>query len=487
NWVNKVVFSKDSKQFLTFGEYVAKRWELANGALVGTFTGHTSWVADGGFLPNNGVYTIAFDSTIRFWSYAGKELIQTLRFDEEYPKSVLLSSDAKQLLASYNSGGVKVWNKEGNKFPNQPSFSLDGHDGIITTLAHSPDETKVVTGGGDGHLVFWNTLTDQVTVSDPLTYPINSIAFSSDNSFVVASTTGNDAIQLGLDGKIITTFKGHINSINRVALAPNNQRLYTASADSYTGIWELNTGNAISYPHKHTQQVNSITTSPDGNYVVTASDDLSVILWKSDGTFIRTLGRKDYAYTDAQFSADGQKVLGLNASYVSIWDLAGNELAILNGHKTSLTSASFSADGQKVITSSTDGTAKVWSVTGTELFTLKGHTNYVNDAVFSRNGKYVVTSSNDQTVGLWLIDTEIPQLVASLKGHSGEVIKGFYFNRDNLILTASTDGTVRIWATPLRIYNYLKTWKASGISDNDLKAFGFTEAEIKQFKQNGWI
>jgi WD40 repeat protein len=67
----------------------------------------------------------------------------------------------------------------------------------------------------------------------------------------------------------------------------------------------------------------------------------------------------------AAFSPDGERVVtGSDDDTARLWDAAsGLEIGPLKGHTSSVRSAAFSPDGKRVVTASNDKTARVWDVT----------------------------------------------------------------------------------------------------------------------------
>jgi WD40 repeat protein len=62
------------------------------------------------------------------------------------------------------------------------------------------------------------------------------------------------------------------------------------------------------------------------------------------------------------FSPDGQRIVtGSDDQTAKVWDSAsGKELLTLKGHGSWVSSVAFSPDGQRIVTGSADQTAKVW-------------------------------------------------------------------------------------------------------------------------------
>ena len=97
-----------------------------------------------------------------------------------------------------------------------------------------------------------------------------------------------------------------------------------------------------------TESVYCIAFSPDGNRIVSGSDDRSVRVWNAK---------------------------------------TGEQLRKLRGHTNRVTSVAFSADGKRVVSGSDDKSARVWDAkTGKQLRELQGHSNGVTSVALAPDG-----------------------------------------------------------------------------------------------------
>ena len=67
--------------------------------------------------------------------------------------------------------------------------------------------------------------------------------------------------------------------VNSAQFSPDGQRVVTASDDKTARLWDAASGKPIGEPMKHEDVVNSAQFSPDGQRVVTASEDKTARLW----------------------------------------------------------------------------------------------------------------------------------------------------------------------------------------------------------------
>jgi hypothetical protein len=112
------------------------------------------------------------------------------------------------------------------------------------------------------------------------------------------------------------------------------------------------------------------------------------------GAEVLTLEGHTHFVWSVSFSPDGSRIVTASSDGAKVWDAeSGAEVFTLKGHTSEVLSASFSPDGSRIVTASRDGTAKLWDArSGAEVFTLKGHTGSVVSASFSWDGSWITTA-----------------------------------------------------------------------------------------------
>jgi WD40 repeat protein len=129
-------------------------------------------------------------------------------------------------------------------------------------------------------------------------------------------------------------------------------------------LWDSDKGSLIVTLHGHTRPAIAARFSPDGKWLVTASDDRTARLWNA-----RT----------------------------------GEPVAVFRGHDQRIESAAFSPDSRRVVTASADGTVRTWRAVFARNHApiLKGHEGPVYSVAYSPDGRQLVTASEDRTARTW--------------------------------------------------------------------------------------
>ncbi|MFS8980799.1 TIR domain-containing protein [Cupriavidus necator] len=246
---------------------------------------------------------------------------------------------------------------------------------------------------------------------------------------------------------LIAQFTGHQGRVHSAAFSPDGQRVLTASDDNTARVWDARTGQMTVQLTGHQGPVRSAAFSPNGQRVVTASEDNTARVWDArTGQMIAQLAGHQEAVRSAAFSPNGQRVVTASEDNTArVWDArTGQMIAQLAGHQEAVRSAAFSPGGQRVVTASEDHTAQVWEVTtGKQIAVLSGHQQPVVSASFSPDGQRVVTASWDKTARVW--DAATGQPIAQLIGHQRALASAALSPDGQWAVTASDDNAARIW------------------------------------------
>ncbi|MGB8646669.1 MAG: CHAT domain-containing protein [Anaerolineae bacterium] len=436
-------------------DHTARVWELPAGRPVTTITGHTRSVTSAVFSPDGQyVVTASDDRTARIWETSTGRPIAELRGHTDNVRSILYSPDGSYILTTSWDHTARIWRPPSD----QVVVALRAHTDSINRAVFSPNGRYIVTASIDGTAHIWDT-TNGVPVGGPLTHTasVQAAAWSpGDGKYLV--TAGDDklarvwAIPSQTLVATLQAPKQDMNYITDVAFSPDGNYIVTASADPTARIWDLRPCLRASLPNcaaplyaelrGHTGNIKSVAFSPDGQTIVTASEDHTARVWAMTGAPRQELSGHQGAIWSAVFSVDGKYIVTASAdSTARIWDsTTGRPLFVLAGHSANVKGAVFSPDGQYVATASDDRTARIWRVaTGEQVAIMRGHTAPIWTVAFDPSSRYIITASSDRTARIWEVVTGA--LVTTLRGHADAVTSAVYSPDGKYVLTASIDGT----------------------------------------------
>ncbi len=239
--------------------------------------------------------------------------------------------------------------------------------------------------------------------------------------------------------------ENHTSWINSVSFSPNGQMIASASADNTVRLWGKN-GELHEILEGHNNRVNSVSFSPDGEMIASASDDKTVKLWNLDGKLIQTLDGHASSVTSVSFSSDSRIIASASDdNTIKLWNRDGKMLNTLTEHEDRVKDMSFSPKGKIILASASwDDTVKLWNLNGKLLKTLR-HDDRVTTVKFSPDGKTIASASWDKTVKLWNLDGK---LLKTLRHQDG--VTDLSFSPDgNTLASVGYEGAVKLWELDL--------------------------------------
>jgi WD40 repeat protein len=250
--------------------------------------------------------------------------------------------------------------------------------------------------------------------------------------------------------------EGHTDPVNSVAFSPDGQLIVSGSYDSTVRVWDVTTGAERHAMHGHQEAVHSVAFSPDGKFIVSGSNDNTVRVWDiTTGIERHTMhGHEDRVWSVAS-SPDSQFIVSGSSDYtVRVWDATtGAAQHIMHGHEGWVYSVAFSPNSQLIISGSRDNTVRVWdATTGVERNIMHNHNHLVYSVAFSPDGQSIVSGSDDMTVRVWDPATGSEQHV--MLGHKYSVSSVAFSPDGQFIVSGSLDSTMCVWSATTGIQRH---------------------------------
>jgi eukaryotic-like serine/threonine-protein kinase len=243
------------------------------------------------------------------------------------------------------------------------------------------------------------------------------------------------------------TLVGHRADVRSISWSPDGRRLATASWDGTAKVWDAADGREILTLAGNTGQVNAVCWSPDGRRLATASWDGTAKVWDAaNGRLQITLEGHTGRVWSVSWSPDGTRLATASEDGTArTWDTTdGRHRLILKGHAGYVVSVSWSPNGTRLATASWDETARVWDAAdGRERSTLKGHAGHLNSVAWSPDGRRLATASWDGAVKVW--DAADGRVQFTVNGHAGWINAVSWSPEGTFLAMGSADGTARVW------------------------------------------
>jgi hypothetical protein len=243
---------------------LVKLWDLENGELLRSISGHRDWVNDVAFaFGGTALLSGSKDRTLKLWNADTGELVRTLEGHKGWVNSVAVSPDGKRAASVSDDRTVRIWDLEAGTLLK----TLTGHADWAFAVAFAPDGRTVVSAGKDNTVRVWDIET----------------------------------------GELKSTLRGHRDWVSTLAVAPTGDRAISGSDDRTARIWNLATGKEERVLRGHGDWVVSVAVSPDGKRAVTGSKDGSAKLWDVEtGKVLRTFGGHRAMVSGLAFRPDGE-------------------------------------------------------------------------------------------------------------------------------------------------------------------------------------
>ena len=416
-----VSFGPDGQTLASAGDDTTiKLWDLNTKKEIATLRGHTGLVSAICFSPDGQMlFSSSWDKTIKLWDVERKKEIATFTGHSDKIVSLSVSPDGKTLASGSADKTVKLWDLNNH----QELATLTGHQESVKSLRFSPNGQ--ILGSGSWRIKLWN-LRKKYEVTDITSNNQwrNDLCFYLDGQTVISA--GSQIELWCLNAKShISTMKESSNQICSISLSPDGKTLASVSYHGTLSLWDLKNRTNIITLKTSGNPVYGVCFSPDGRTLASVGHDSMVKLWN-----VEAIKNKATPSETKQPK--------------KLWDDTNLRNITLSGHTGSVRSICYSPDGQILASASADKTIRLWNPnTQKEIATLCGHLDSVNALCISPDGKKMFSASADKTIKLWDLDTQ--KELATLKGHTHWVLSLSISPDGKTLASGSRDGIIKLW------------------------------------------
>src|SRR5690625_1489095 len=261
---------------------------------IAKLTGHTDpiYALDKG-TEEHRIYSAGADKVIAQWN------LETLRHDKSiatFPSalySICHIPEKQLLLGGTSNGQVYILDLAGK----ERIRILENHSSQVFNIRYSLETNRVFTVGGDGMLMVYSlddfALIKMEKLCDEIVRDIDFNYVSSE----IAVGSGDGSIRV-FDLETLKekkVFIGHERSSNVVRFSPDGRFLLTGGRDAHLNIWQVGNYELVKSIPAHEWAIYDIVFSPDSNLFATASRDKTVKVWDNNTyELLKVLDNENY-------------------------------------------------------------------------------------------------------------------------------------------------------------------------------------------------
>jgi WD40 repeat protein len=447
-----MVLRPDGRRVIVWGQGpgadALHTYDLESGKLIGQPMVHQARIWHALFSPDGlRVLTASADRTARLWQADSGELLATLTHDDEV-LSAAMDANGDRILTVCKNGTAYLWNAQTAQRIHVMDLGLKGADLSVLPVFSSDGRWAVIASGDDAQVwvvrtgVKLRTLATKDGMESLRVSPDGELVSTAFRKAQVWEAATGEAITLPLD-------KG-LSYWTTARFSPDGSRVISGSEAGVATIWDARTGADVWPPLRANAGLawfgNGVRFSPDGRRALMVSRAIRV--WDMTGAHseLPTLWHSG-AVSDLSFSPDGRWLVTASDDHTArLWDAAsGQPVSPPLHHDGPVVLGPFTADGARVLTASFDGTTRLWNAnTGEPIFSPLRHGAPLRKAEFSRDGQWIMTVGQDNRVRLW--DGATGQQTGTAIEHGDLRDAMFTANSRRVITTGS--GTAKAWEVP---------------------------------------
>jgi len=355
-------------------------------------------------------FWLPFDACVDYFSIEGDTLFVCTNGEKNYWYNI---KDKETIKVEEIKGRINSINK--NMDVNFYDTTIVAKKEIIKCLKNNPGKKieeiiKYSRNNPDSHGTVADVTKKDVQKAGKLNGANSryTVKLSTDKKIIYVLCNPNDSVIHLNNGMSSEDVKNELqkkirHEKNHVSFSPDGSYVATVSKGKTVIIWNVADGKPVIINQIiHDDYVNDVSYSFDGSYGVTASSDGTARIWDSTLKCIDTLSHA-CEVKSASFSPDGNCIVTVSNDTVWIWDVINGKGYLTDSIKdgTKIISASFSPDGDFLITVS-NNIVKICNAK--KKYCVCDSLQYdsgFKTATFSPDGRYIMTSSIDGMVEIW--------------------------------------------------------------------------------------
>ncbi len=423
--------------------------------LIKKFVGHTEDVTSAYFSSDGKlISTASYDKSAGIWNAQTGKPVRFFKGFKNYVNDAVFSPDTTKIaIATFYV--MHIMNvKSGKELKRINTTSMGCHSPIFTKNGQ-----QLVAACSDGYVRFWDTRTGKEIRGFPVhSAEIGSVVINHSATKFSATTIDGKGSVRGLDGKPIFELGIGNESIWVGDFSSDDKKFVTSGDSPDIKIWDSGTGGLIGSLGGHLKNegqnplnfsIPLAIFSPDNKQIATTSPDGIIRLWDVDSQELRLeLKDKKELIRKLKFSPDGQYLVSQSNNNARIWNVKTGKKLLTLPKQINDTPILFNSTSNKAMIFYGIFDLKTGKWERLEKREPQQPKNEVPlmvvDGYIEQDGKFFNLIFNSGSVGVWDFEGRLIRKT-NLIGHTDNIWFAVFAPRKNLFATGSPDGTVRVW------------------------------------------
>ena len=255
-------------------------------------------------------------NSVEIWSVEG-ELLKSWKGQDDPITQVSFSPDGEMVACVGENGSVSLWDTKGRE-----QKSLDAHDHLVWDVLFSPDGRYLATASYDQTVKLW-TRAGELVQTFPQLSNVAGIAFSNDGQILAAAGWDGTINFWSPDGEKINTISDPASIMTCIAFSPNGKWVAAGNTSHKIKLWSYTDLSAAPRVLTgHSSAINNLHFSPDGQLLVSGSEDRTVRRWDvKTGELLTTYNGHNSGVTDLSIHPNGSLIASASSDHVKLWSV----------------------------------------------------------------------------------------------------------------------------------------------------------------------
>lgn len=359
---------------------------------------------------------------------------------------LIATCPATNALAISTKDELVLWNARGKLIKQWKIYG-----GTVTTMAFDASGKHLATALTDGMIQLWNVETGLArSIPNHHSGVVSALAISPDNMTMATAGPGHKIILSNVEsGHVVRTIQGHTQSVKRLHFSPNGDRLISCSDDTMIYQWDLTKKpNPQVVPFvRNIYSIERIAFSEAG-YHMASLRNKQLVVWN-----LREQKKQWHTEIDdarcihMSLSRNGQRVAVLKDNNdIELWEIGQeNPSKRIKPNSNLARRISLSPDGKLLALGTATGNLELWDLDhSTMLFQVEGNNKHVVALAFDADGTQLACAVFPNQIHVWDVKRQTRKFTLPCEG--GDIMSRLVFSPDGKLLAADQWNTAAVWS-----------------------------------------